>query len=86
MGYRFQQLNLLPYLSVLDSVLLPCRFSRRRAERCERPQDQARELLSALDLPPALCPPPAARLPVRPQQRFAAARPEPRAPGTLTAQ
>ena len=30
-GYIFQQFNLLPYLSVLDNVLLPCRFSARRA-------------------------------------------------------
>jgi putative ABC transport system ATP-binding protein len=70
----FQQLNLLPYLSVLDNVLLPCRFSRRRAERCERPQEQARELLSALDLAPALWPLQAARLSVGQQQRVAAAR------------
>jgi len=32
-GVIFQQFNLLPYLSALDNVLLPCRFSRRRAER-----------------------------------------------------
>ena len=33
-GYIFQQFNLLPYLSVLDNVLLPCRFSAlRRAAR-----------------------------------------------------
>jgi putative ABC transport system ATP-binding protein len=73
-GYLFQQLNLLPYLSVLDNVLLPCRFSRRRAERCGRPQEQARELLRALDLAPALWPLQAARLSVGQQQRVAAAR------------
>ena len=32
-GYIFQQFNLLPYLSVLDNVLLPCRFSDSRRER-----------------------------------------------------
>lgn len=32
-GVIFQQFNLLPYLSALDNVLLPCRFSRRRAAR-----------------------------------------------------
>lgn len=73
-GYLFQQLNLLPYLSVLDNVLLPCRFSRRRAERCGEPQEQARELLRALDLAPSLWPQQAARLSVGQQQRVAAAR------------
>lgn len=29
-GYIFQLFNLLPYLSLLENVLLPCRFSRRR--------------------------------------------------------
>lgn len=32
-GFIFQQFNLLPFLSVLENVLLPCRFSRRRAQR-----------------------------------------------------
>ena len=29
-GFIFQMFNLVPYLSVLDNVLLPCRFSRQR--------------------------------------------------------
>lgn len=29
-GYIFQQFNLIPYLSIQENVLLPCRFSRRR--------------------------------------------------------
>lgn len=32
-GFIFQQFNLLNYLSVLDNVVLPCRFSRRRAQQ-----------------------------------------------------
>jgi putative ABC transport system ATP-binding protein len=35
-GYIFQQFNLLPYLNVIDNVLLPCRFSRLRHERAVR--------------------------------------------------
>ena len=35
-GYIFQQFNLLPYLSVLDNVLLPCRFSQRRESQAAR--------------------------------------------------
>jgi putative ABC transport system ATP-binding protein len=32
-GYIFQQFNLLPYLNLIDNVLLPCRFSALRAQR-----------------------------------------------------
>ncbi|MGH1462670.1 MAG: ABC transporter ATP-binding protein [Neptuniibacter sp.] len=34
-GFIFQQFNLLPYLSVLENVLLPCRFSKRRSVQAE---------------------------------------------------
>ncbi len=36
-GFIFQQFNLIPYLSVFDNVLLPCRFSTRRRERASQP-------------------------------------------------
>ncbi|HSN70311.1 MAG TPA: ABC transporter ATP-binding protein [Steroidobacteraceae bacterium] len=52
-GFIFQMFNLIPYLSVLDNVLLPARFSRVRAERAiaERPLEaEARRLLAALGL------------------------------------
>jgi len=32
-GFIFQMFNLVPYLSVLENVLLPCRFSRQRRNR-----------------------------------------------------
>jgi putative ABC transport system ATP-binding protein len=38
-GYIFQQFNLLPYLSALDNVLLPCRFSALRRTRAGAQRD-----------------------------------------------
>lgn len=32
-GFVFQMFNLIPYLSVIENVTLPCRFSRKRRER-----------------------------------------------------
>ena len=74
LGFIFQQFNLIPYLSVLDNVLLPCRFSTRRARRVSEPETEARRLLAGLDLDPALLSRPAAELSVGQQQRVAAAR------------
>ncbi len=73
-GYIFQQFNLLPYLSVLDNVLLPCRFSAARAQRAGVPREAALALLEQVRLPAALAHEPAARLSVGQQQRVAAAR------------
>lgn len=73
-GFIFQQFNLIPYLSVLDNVLLPCRFSQRRAERAGDQLQEARRLLSALDIAAELWTRPANRLSVGQQQRVAAAR------------
>lgn len=72
-GYVFQQFNLLPYLSVLDNVLLPCRFSKRRQQRAGRPAHAAQELLARLDLHGQLKQPVSA-LSVGQQQRVALAR------------
>jgi len=71
-GYIFQQFNLLPYLSVLDNVLLPCRFSAARAKRA--PAGAAQALLARVGLAEALWARPAAELSVGQQQRVAAAR------------
>lgn len=78
-GFVFQQFNLVPYLSVLDNVLLPCRFSALRAQRALSASDgdlvhEARRLLEALDLSRTLLTRPATQLSVGQQQRVAAAR------------
>jgi putative ABC transport system ATP-binding protein len=74
-GFLFQQFNLLPWLSALDNVLLPCTFSARRKLRAE-PDSRAAAatLLAQLDLDPALWNKSAAELSVGQQQRVAAAR------------
>jgi putative ABC transport system ATP-binding protein len=77
-GYIFQQFNLLPYLNVLDNVLLPCRFSALRRQRAEAAAGTARAaaqtLLERVGLGAALWARPAAQLSVGQQQRVAAAR------------
>jgi putative ABC transport system ATP-binding protein len=77
-GYIFQQFNLLPYLTVLDNVLLPCQFSRLRRDRAEArditPRAQAQRWLQAMGLEPELWSRSAAQLSVGQQQRVAAAR------------
>ncbi|WP_143684687.1 ABC transporter ATP-binding protein [Variovorax sp. KK3] len=77
-GYIFQQFNLLPYLSVIDNVLLPCRFSARRLAQAQRDgtsaRDQAQALLDRMGLPASLWKRQALQLSVGQQQRVAAAR------------
>lgn len=82
-GFLFQQFNLVPYLSVRENVLLPCRFSQRRRQRAldaagtnmphalERTADR---LLELLGLDATLARQPATALSVGQQQRVAAAR------------
>jgi putative ABC transport system ATP-binding protein len=79
LGIVFQMFNLLPYLSVRDNVLLPCRFSaRRRAQAIARHgslAEAAEHLLAALGLGASgIADRPAASLSVGQQQRVAAAR------------
>lgn len=77
-GLVFQQFNLLPYLSVLDNVLLPCRFSALRRRRAVAAAGDmaagAGQLLEALQLDRSLWRRSAAALSVGQQQRVAAAR------------
>ncbi len=77
-GFIFQMFNLLPYLSVFENVLLPCRFSKKRRENIRKreidPDDEAKRLLQHLDLPEAVLHRPVTELSVGQQQRVAAAR------------
>lgn len=77
-GFIFQQFNLIPYLSVLENVMLPCRFSARRKARAGAAgltvREDAIRLLGHLDLDPGLHDRPATKLSVGQQQRVAAAR------------
>lgn len=86
LGFIFQQFNLIPYLSVIENVLLPVRFSARRAAQTAQTAqtalpvqtvqaaNEAYRLLRALDLPADLDAQAARLLSVGQQQRVAAAR------------
>ena len=78
-GYIHQMFNLVPYLSVLENVTLPCRFSRRRLSRAQRhsatPSAEAQRLLAQLGLDSQMVLRKAvSELSVGQQQRVAAAR------------
>src|SRR5690554_6552962 len=78
-GYIFQMFNLLPYLSVLENISLPCRFSalrRRRAiQRHGSVEAAARHLLAHLGLDrPELLRRAVTSRSLGSQQRWAAAR------------
>lgn len=77
-GFLFQQFNLIPYLPVIDNVLLACRFSRRRQARATAAggslHGEAARLLAHLDLDAGLHRRAVTQLSVGQQQRVAAAR------------
>lgn len=82
-GYVFQQFNLLPYLSAVDNVILPCQLNAQRRQRACAPlltrsdaalRDAARASLAAMELPESAWHRPAASLSIGQQQRVAAAR------------
>lgn len=79
LGFIFQVFNLVPYLSMVDNVLLPCRFSKQRERRaCKQwgsSQQAAEGLLAALGLGDSkLQQRSVTELSVGQQQRVAAAR------------
>lgn len=77
-GFIFQQFNLVPYLSVVENVSLPCRYSRRRLKRAVDAdgslEKSAARLLSALGIGEELRSRKSTDLSVGQQQRVAAAR------------
>ncbi|MEZ8101947.1 ABC transporter ATP-binding protein [Vibrio bivalvicida] len=74
-GYIFQQFNLLPYLSVIENVTLPCQFSSLRRQQINGELvSNAKQLLDKLRLPPGLLDKPVVELSIGQQQRVAAAR------------
>lgn len=75
LGYIFQQFNLLPYLSVVENVTLPCRFSALRKQRVQGDlHHEAKQLLDRLHLPSSYINKPVVELSIGQQQRVAAAR------------
>ena len=78
-GYIFQMFNLIPYLSVMENVCLPCGFSARRRSRAMRGgasvEAEAVRLLGKLDMARGdVLRRPVTELSVGQQQRVAAAR------------
>ena len=77
-GFIFQQFNLVPYLSVIENVCLPCRYSRRRLQRAKDAdgsiEQSAARLLSELGIGERLRSRKTTDLSVGQQQRVAAAR------------
>jgi len=77
-GLIFQQFNLLPYLSVIENVLLPCRFSAKRRQRAISRygslNSAATKLLEQLGIAQSMLNRPVTALSIGQQQRVAAAR------------
>ena len=74
MGVIFQQFNLLPYLSMVENITLPCSFSKRRRDKAGDPQQTATQLLDHLQLDESLRSKLVTELSVGQQQRVAVAR------------
>lgn len=77
-GFIFQMFNLIPYLSMLENVILPCRFSKQRYHKATQQtsiEQEALRLLDHLGLNDSkLLSKPVTELSMGQQQRVAAAR------------
>ena len=73
-GFIFQQFNLIPYLDVLENVLLPLRFSKAKQNAVSNNVHQAQSLLGRLGIKESHFKKKVFELSVGQQQRVAAAR------------
>jgi len=73
MGFIFQQFNLIPYLNVLENIMLPLNFSEHKRKKIQNTKEEAQRLARHLNLQDHLHKA-AAELSVGQQQRVAAAR------------
>lgn len=77
-GFIFQMFNLIPYLSMMENVLLPCHFSKKRSKRIAEqhtdPSAEARRLLNHLGFSSGDEDSTVTELSVGQQQRVAVAR------------
>lgn len=74
LGVIFQQFNLLPFLSILDNIILPCHFSRERRSKAGDLNTTAMQLLDELQISKKLLSHNVMDLSVGQQQRVAVAR------------
>ena len=74
LGVIFQQFNLLPYLSLLENVELPCGFSQRKKANAGDIEATALRLLAHLNINDSLLSQPVSKLSDGQQQRTAVAR------------
>ena len=77
-GIIFQLFNLIPYLSVIENIILPCTFSRSKRKKALQRSvplgDEARRLCQGLDIAEELMQRPVQQLSIGQQQRVAIAR------------
>jgi len=73
-GYIFQTLNLIPFLSVSENIALGIRFSQSRKSRVDNLNQEIERLVDSLGLEKEALNTPVGRLSVGQQQRVAAAR------------